>query len=103
MDQNVERRIRDRAYSIWEEEGRPEGRDVDHWLRAAQEIAAEVHGEEPPAKGKAGGRGKSAAKAEPAAAEEEAPKKRAARAKTAGSEKAAEPAPAPKARKSKAG
>lgn len=41
MDQNVERRIRDRAYSIWEEEGRPAGRDVEHWLRAAQEVAAE--------------------------------------------------------------
>jgi hypothetical protein len=40
MDQNVERRIRDRAYSIWEEEGRPAGRDIEHWLRAAQEIAA---------------------------------------------------------------
>lgn len=40
MDQNVERRIRERAYSIWEEEGRPEGRDVEHWLRAAQEVAA---------------------------------------------------------------
>lgn len=43
MDQDVERRIRDRAHKIWEEEGRPEGRDVDHWLRAAQEIAAEEH------------------------------------------------------------
>jgi hypothetical protein len=41
MDQNVERRIRDRAYSIWKEEGCPEGRDVEHWLRAAQEVAAE--------------------------------------------------------------
>lgn len=30
-----------RAYSIWEAEGRPEGRDVDHWLQAERE-AAEV-------------------------------------------------------------
>ena len=22
------------AYSIWEQEGRPQGREVDHWLRA---------------------------------------------------------------------
>jgi hypothetical protein len=41
MDENVERRIRDRAYRIWEEEGRPADRDVEHWLRAAQEVAAE--------------------------------------------------------------
>lgn len=29
-----EARIRERAYHIWVEEGRPEGRDVEHWLRA---------------------------------------------------------------------
>jgi hypothetical protein len=28
-----------RAYHIWEEEGRPHGRDFDHWLKAEQEIA----------------------------------------------------------------
>ena len=26
--------IRDRAYRIWEEEGRPEGRDTEFWMRA---------------------------------------------------------------------
>ncbi|MCD7058653.1 DUF2934 domain-containing protein [Pelagibacterium xiamenense] len=31
--------IRARAYELWEQEGRPEGRDQDHWFRAAQEIA----------------------------------------------------------------
>jgi hypothetical protein len=41
MDQNVERRIRDRAYAIWEDEGCPEGREVEHWMRACEEIAAE--------------------------------------------------------------
>lgn len=34
-------RIRGRAYSIWEEEGRPDGRDGDHWLQAEREI---MHG-----------------------------------------------------------
>ncbi len=24
------------AYHLWEEEGRPEGKDIDHWLRAEQ-------------------------------------------------------------------
>jgi Protein of unknown function (DUF2934) len=33
-----EQAIRERAYAIWEEEGRPEGRHLDHWLRAEAEI-----------------------------------------------------------------
>lgn len=32
--------IRDRAYRIWEEEGRPHGRDIDHWIAAEQEVGA---------------------------------------------------------------
>jgi hypothetical protein len=28
-----------RAYYIWEAEGRPEGRDIEHWLRAESELA----------------------------------------------------------------
>jgi hypothetical protein len=30
--------IRERAYAIWEQEGRPEGREWDHWVRAASEM-----------------------------------------------------------------
>lgn len=30
--------IRTRAYHIWEEEGRPEGRAGDHWDRASKEM-----------------------------------------------------------------
>ena len=30
--------IRQRAYAIWEEEGRPTGREWDHWAQASQEI-----------------------------------------------------------------
>lgn len=33
-----EQQIRERAYAIWEEEGRPDGRDLDHWHRAEAEI-----------------------------------------------------------------
>jgi hypothetical protein len=29
-----------RAYAIWEEEGQPRGRDLDHWLRAEDEFYA---------------------------------------------------------------
>jgi hypothetical protein len=32
-------RIRRRAYQIWEEEGWPEGRQVEHWTRAEREAA----------------------------------------------------------------
>jgi hypothetical protein len=32
--------IQERAYHIWENEGRPHGRDFDHWLRAEQELAS---------------------------------------------------------------
>jgi len=31
--------IRERAYAIWEQEGRPDGKDLDHWLRAEAETA----------------------------------------------------------------
>ena len=30
--------IAQRAYAIWEREGRPHGRDYDHWLKAEREI-----------------------------------------------------------------
>ena len=33
-----EQAIRERAYAIWEETGRPEGCHLDHWLRAEAEI-----------------------------------------------------------------
>jgi hypothetical protein len=34
--------IRKRAYLIWEREGRPHGRDYDHWVRAQVELVAEA-------------------------------------------------------------
>ena len=39
MSLNVEQRIRDRAYAIWQEQGCPEGCDYEHWLMAEQEVA----------------------------------------------------------------
>jgi len=33
--------ICERAYSIWEREGRPDGRSLDHWLQAESELAEE--------------------------------------------------------------
>ena len=37
----LERRVRDRAYRIWVDEGQPEGKYLDHWLRAKREIEEE--------------------------------------------------------------
>ena len=28
-----------RAYQIWEEEGKPDGKDFEHWLKAEAEVA----------------------------------------------------------------
>lgn len=33
--------IQRRAYLLWERDGRPEGRSLDHWLRAEAEIGAQ--------------------------------------------------------------
>jgi hypothetical protein len=41
MDQQIEQRIRERAYALWELEGRPDGRDFAHWMRAVLEVADE--------------------------------------------------------------
>jgi hypothetical protein len=41
---NESERIRRRAYERWEREGRPQGRDTDHWLEAERELASD----EPP-------------------------------------------------------
>jgi hypothetical protein len=31
-------KIREHAYLIWIDEGRPDGRELDHWLRAKWEL-----------------------------------------------------------------
>jgi hypothetical protein len=38
--EELERRIRERAYFLWLHEGRPAGRAAEHWLRACEEEAA---------------------------------------------------------------
>ncbi len=35
---NVDERIRQRAYEIWEAEGHPEGRGAEHWQQARDEM-----------------------------------------------------------------
>jgi hypothetical protein len=41
MTTDYSQRIRERAYQIWDRDGRPEGRAHEHWVQAEQEIAEE--------------------------------------------------------------
>ena len=41
-DPKLRGRIEERAYSLWESDGRPEGRALDYWLQAEQEILAQA-------------------------------------------------------------
>lgn len=38
-----EEAIRERSYTIWERQGRPEGKALEHWLEAKAELEAERH------------------------------------------------------------
>jgi len=37
MSDERHQKISEKAYRLWETEGRPEGRDQDHWVRAERE------------------------------------------------------------------
>jgi hypothetical protein len=47
MSDSREQRIRERAHSLWESEGSPEGRHEEFWFRAERLIAAEDSPEAP--------------------------------------------------------
>jgi len=49
MTLEMEEQVRTRAYFIWEEQGCPAGRDVEHWLVAEGELTAREQAEEQPA------------------------------------------------------
>lgn len=38
--QALRKRVEERAYALWESEGKPHGCDLDHWCRAEAEITA---------------------------------------------------------------
>ena len=38
----TEEEVRKRAHEIWLAEGMPEGREVDHWMRARRELEREA-------------------------------------------------------------
>lgn len=41
MSGDMEERVRQRAHELWEQAGRPEGQQEQHWRQASQEISAE--------------------------------------------------------------
>ena len=43
----TEAEISARAYAIWDSEGRPDGRDREHWFRAKEQLAGEAPGADP--------------------------------------------------------
>ena len=45
--QQMEQAISARAYALWEEEGRPDGRALAHWLAAEREFGARTSEEGP--------------------------------------------------------
>ena len=55
MSQDYEDRIRQRAHSIWENEGRPDGRHWEHWQRAREELENGHHAAPSPTSGLVGG------------------------------------------------
>jgi hypothetical protein len=36
-----EQRVRERAYLLWDQEGRPSGREQEHWERAVRDLSKE--------------------------------------------------------------
>ncbi|MDQ0995210.1 hypothetical protein QFZ34_000387 [Phyllobacterium ifriqiyense] len=51
MDNDKSQLIKNRAYELWELEGRPEGKHEHHWRTAEQEVAEK--GNVPPVKPRA--------------------------------------------------
>ena len=41
MDPEREQRVRERAYLLWEADGKPHGRDVEYWERARELVGME--------------------------------------------------------------
>ena len=46
--ETIRQSVAERAYAIWENEGKPHGRDVDHWLRAEVEAGKTEVNVDPP-------------------------------------------------------
>ncbi len=49
MENDRHSKIRQRAYEIWDREGRQNGRADEHWLQAEREVAAQAAAQAAPA------------------------------------------------------
>jgi hypothetical protein len=47
-DRDLERRIQERSYLLWQAEGRPDGRADEYWYRARELMEAETRAAYPP-------------------------------------------------------
>jgi hypothetical protein len=47
MVDTLEEKIQQRAYEVWEREGRPNGKQDEHWTRACRRNFLEVHDDFP--------------------------------------------------------
>jgi len=50
MTEDREAKIRRRAHELWEEQGRPEGRETEFWLQAERKVGIDAD-RRPPEKG----------------------------------------------------
>ena len=104
MDDERKRKVRDRAHTLWEQAGHPQGQDAEHWSQAEREIAAEEDAGASAPGAKVGGRGRKATTAGSDVAD--APKARRGRppkaAAEAGTERSADAPKATRGRKPKA-
>jgi len=44
MDHGRDEQVRQRAHEIWEQEGRPHGKEKEHWERAEREVQSNAEG-----------------------------------------------------------
>ncbi len=58
--------VRDTAYAIWEAEGRPDGRDAEHWRLAEQRVSVSTKEAAPQPKAPVKGKVPAGAAKEPA-------------------------------------
>ena len=75
MANGREQEIRKRAHELWEQEGKPDGDDLRHWLKALEQFG---NGAAPPAKAKRAARPRASAQI-PAETAPQAKKPRAAK------------------------
>ena len=74
--------IRERAYCLWQADGSPEGRDMDYWLRAEQDLSAAAR--KPSRKAKSATKSTAGLTAKPGSTAKKAAKPRTSSKRTAG-------------------